>query len=103
MKRGSKLDIRKVLLISKLALVMVLSFVTVRTMMVLQNSGEIFEPAKAVGTDNVSAVETTSSRGTSLKDCSAIIQQNIFGGVHSSLKASNSLSGNSVGGLLWSA
>ena len=47
--------IRKVLLVFKLALVLVLSFVIIRTVLMPQHPAGIFTPASAVGTENMCA------------------------------------------------
>ena len=47
--------IRKVLFVFKLALVLVLSFVIIRTVLMPRNPAEIFQPASAAGTENISA------------------------------------------------
>jgi type II secretion system protein C len=73
------LYIRKVLFVFKLALVLVLSFVVIRTVIMPQNPAEIFQPASAVGTENASAEEAENAVDTSVEDYSVLVAQNIFG------------------------
>ena len=75
--------IRKVLLAFKLALVLVLSFVIIRTVIMPQHPAGIFTPASAVGTENISADRAENPAQTAVKDYSVIAAQNIFGGADS--------------------
>jgi len=81
---GGKLYIRKVLLAFKLALVLVLSFVIIRTVIIPQHPSGIFTPVSAVGTENISANTAGNPAETAVKDYSVIAAQNIFGGADSS-------------------
>lgn len=76
--------IRKVLFLIKLALVLVLCFVIVRTVIMPQRPARIFTPDSAVGTENVSANGTENTVEASVEDYSAIVERNIFGGADSS-------------------
>ena len=80
----------KALLIIKLALVLILGYVVITSVLMPQHTGEIFEPSSAVGTDNITAVEPTSSPDIPVEDYSAIVEQDIFG---SSLRTNKSLQG----------
>jgi len=80
----------KALLIIKFALVLILCYVVITAVLMPQHTGEIFEPSSAVGTDNITAVEPTSSLDTPVEDYSAIVEQDIFG---SSLRTNKSLLG----------
>ncbi|MDT8302642.1 MAG: type II secretion system protein N [Sedimentisphaerales bacterium] len=71
--------IRKVLLPFKLALVLVLSFVIIRTVIVPQHPAGIFAPASAVGTENISSNRAENPVQAAAKDYSVIAAQNIFG------------------------
>ncbi len=71
--------IRKVLLVFKLALVLMLSFVIIRTVIMPQHAAGIFTPASAVGTENVSANRAENPLETVVEDYSVIVAQNIFG------------------------
>jgi len=73
------LYIRKVLFVFKSALVLVLSFVIIRTVIMSQNPVEIFQPASAVATEFVSAEEAENPVETSVEDYSVLVAQNIFG------------------------
>ena len=76
--------IRKVLFLIKLALVLVLCFVIVRTVIMPQRPARIFTPDSAVGTENVSANGAENPVEASVEDYSAIVERNIFGGADSS-------------------
>jgi general secretion pathway protein C len=80
----------KALLIIKFALVLILGYVVITAVLMPQHTGEIFEPSSAVGTDNITAVEPTSSPDIPVEDYSAIVEQDIFG---SSLRTNKSLQG----------
>ena len=75
--------IRKVLLVFKLALVLVLSFVIIRTVLMPQHPAGIFTPASAVGTENIGANRAENPAETAVEDYSVIAAQNIFGGADS--------------------
>lgn len=83
--------IRKVLIAIKLALVLLLCFVIVRTVIIPQHPAEIFTPVSVVGTENVSANGTENAVETSVKDYSAIVERDIFGIADSSPLADKSL------------
>jgi len=68
----------------KLALVLVLCFVIVRTVIMPQHPARIFTPASADGTENVSSDRVENPVDASAEDYSAIIERNIFGGADSS-------------------
>ena len=76
--------IRKVLIAIKLALVLLLCFVIVRTVIIPQHPARIFTPVSAVGTENVIENITDNPVKASAEDCSAIVERNIFGGSDSS-------------------
>jgi general secretion pathway protein C len=85
------LHIRKVFFISKLALTVVLGYAAVRTLMILQYPGDAFVPSSASGSENISEPELTNPTDVSVRDYSAIVERNIFGGSGSSLDANESL------------
>jgi len=78
------LYIRKVLFVFKLALVLVLSFVIIRTVIMPQHPAGIFKPASAVGTENVNFKGAENPVETAVGDYSVIVAQNIFGSADSS-------------------
>jgi len=84
------LQIRKIFFLSKLALTIVLGYMAVRTLMILQHRGDTLVPSSAGGTEAISEPEPTNSTDTSIRDYSAIVERNIFGGSGSSLKANGS-------------
>lgn len=73
-----------------------LSAVIVTTVTTLQDSGEIFAPTTAAGSENSGAFEATGAAEISLENCSAIIEQNIFSGKDPSLSANTSLRSNNA-------
>lgn len=78
------MNIRKFLFSVKLSLGLVLCFVVVRTVIIPQHPAEIFVPASAVSTENVSANRVKKSVEVSVEDYSAIVERNIFGSTDSS-------------------
>jgi len=97
------LYIRKLLFVIKLALVLVLCFVIVRTVIMPQHPAEIFTPASAVGTENVSANGAENAVEASGEDYLAIVEQNIFGSADSSYVEDKSLQDNKADGVARSA
>ncbi len=75
----------KALLIIKLTLVLVLGYVVIRTLLMQKHISEIHMPNSAVGTKNITDVETASSPHTSFQDYSLIAKQDIFGNSATSL------------------
>ena len=65
--------IRKVLFVIKLALVLVLCFVIVRTVIMPQHPARIFTPASVAGTENVSANRVENPVEALVEDYSAIV------------------------------
>lgn len=72
--------IRKVLFVIKLALVLLLCFVIVKTVIIPQHPARIFTPASAVGTENKSANGAENPVEALVEDYSDIVERNIFGG-----------------------
>ena len=93
----------KVLFVIKLALVLILGYVVIRTVLMPQRTGEIFVPSSAAGTENITAVEPASLPDTPAEDYSAIVEQDIFGSPAWSLRTNKSLQGDNGAGLAWSA
>ena len=79
-----------------------LSTVIVTTVTTLQDSGEIFAPASAAGSENSGAVEAAGAEDISPENYSAIIEQNIFSGKGSSISANTSLRSNNASDVVWS-
>lgn len=90
--------IRKVLLISKLALVIMLGFVVVKTAIVLRQTASVLVPISAVGTQDTGAVQAKGPADISIKNYSAIIRRNIFGSTDSSQAMSKILWDENVAG-----
>ena len=87
----------KALFIIKLGLVLILGYAVIRTVLIPQQTGEIFAPDSAFSTENIAAVEPASLPDTPVEDYSAIVEQDIFGSSASSLRTNKSLRGNGVG------
>ena len=79
MKKGDKVYIRKLLLISKLALVSVLAYAAVNTAMISQRPDTIFTPRSAIGIEGFSQLDPITSATDATQDYSIIIDRNIFG------------------------
>ena len=92
--------VRKVLLTFKLALVLVLSFVIIRTVIMPQHPAGIFTPASAVGTENISANSAENPAEIAVEDYSVIAAQNIFGGADSTDAEDKSLQVNKFDGVI---
>jgi general secretion pathway protein C len=73
------LNIRKVLFTFKLALVLVLVFVVIRTVIMPHNPAEIFQPSSASGTENAGSKGDIDTVENSIEDYSILVEQNIFG------------------------
>ena len=93
----------KALFFIKLALVLILGYVVITTVLMPQHMGEIFVPDSAVSTENITTVEPTSFPNTPVEDYSAIVEHDIFGNSASSLRTNKSLQGNNGAGLASSA
>lgn len=71
--------IRKVLFLFKLALVLMLFFVVVRTVITPQYPAGVFKPSPAGGTENIISEGIESPVDDSIEDYSALVAKNIFG------------------------
>lgn len=80
----------KALFVIKLALVLILGYVVIITVLMPQRTGEILVPSSAVGTEHITAVKPASFPDTPVDDYSVIVEQDIFG---SSLRTNKSLLG----------
>lgn len=89
--------IRKILLVSKLALALVLAFVIVRTAMIPQEMGRILTPSPAAGTETINAVARSMLAGATIEDYSTIVSQNIFGDASHSSDVNEAMSGDDTG------
>ncbi|MHC4585971.1 MAG: type II secretion system protein N [Planctomycetota bacterium] len=92
--------IRKVMLVFKLALVLVLSFVIIRTVVIPQQTAGIFTPVSAVGIENISTNRAENPAETAVEDYSVIAAQNIFGSADSSDAEDKSLQVNKFDGAM---
>ena len=89
----------KALLVIKLALILVLGYVIVRTVLMPQNIGETFVPKSAFGNENITTTtEAASFPDTSVQDYSIIVEQDIFGSRASLLEMDESLQGDKSAG-----
>lgn len=98
--RMDKMYKHEALFVIKLALVLILGYVVIRTVLMPQRTGEILAPSSAVGTEHITAVKPASFPDTPVDDYSVIVEQDIFG---SSLRTNKSLQGNNGVGLARSA
>jgi len=73
------LYIRKALLIARAALILILALLIIRTVMMPQELKEILGPNLAAGTDSSAETNMPNLADTSVPDCAAIIEKNIFG------------------------
>ncbi len=71
--------VRKILLVSKLALVLLLGYVIVDAVIIPHRPGEVFTPSSAAGDENTIIEKSTGSRQNQTGDYRAIIEKNIFG------------------------
>jgi len=81
MKRGDKLIVRKILLISKLALISVLGYAVVKTVVMPEHAKKIFAPRSAVAIEDMVPISPIKSRGNPTQDYSIIVDRNIFAAV----------------------
>jgi type II secretion system protein C len=98
--KGDKLYLCKVFYIGKLALILMLSAVIVRTVITLKKSGEIFAPTSALSSENMGAAKATGPTEVSPDNYSRIIEQNIFSGKDSSLSTNTSRLSDNAGGMM---
>jgi general secretion pathway protein C len=88
------------MLVFKLALVLVLSFVIIRTVVIPQQTAGIFTPVSAVGIENISTNRAENPAETAVEDYSVIAAQNIFGSADSSDAEDKSLQVNKFDGAM---
>lgn len=81
---------RKILLLIKLALVLVLGHVIIRTVVMPQGVGETLAPNTAGGRENAVPVETAVAPDKSTPDYSAVLERDLFGSRVSALPAEES-------------
>ena len=92
--------IRKLLLISKLALALLLCYVITKTVIEPAQPEEIFTPQPAAGIQDIGTTQMTTQQEVSVKDYSAIIEHNIFSGSGPSPAANESPLNNKTGAQL---
>ncbi|MHC4474215.1 MAG: type II secretion system protein N [Planctomycetota bacterium] len=98
MKSAVKLGVRKILFLSKLALVLTLGYVVLHTVVTFLASDEIFAPKSAAGLESLTAEELSSRPEFWVDDYSAIVEHNIFCGSALSLDPKTFLPGSDGGG-----
>ncbi len=79
MNKKHKLLVRKILSLNKLALGIVLAFVTLRTVFILRQSSGSLLPYSAVAAPSLSAMQPVSRSQLTISDYAAIFEKNIFG------------------------
>ncbi len=92
-KKSDNMYKYKALLVVKLALILVLGYVVVRTVLMPQNVGDAFVPKSAIGNESINATETASFPDSSVQDYSIIVERGIFGSRVSPLEVDKSLQG----------
>lgn len=97
------MNIRKVLLVSKLALVLVLLYVFVTAVIIPQRPGKISVPSSAVGTETIRADKPGNPVDAAIGDYSAIVARNIFGDTGSPFGTNKSSVNNNADSLIPSA
>lgn len=99
-KGSDRLYVRKILLISKLALVLLLGYMIVGAVIIPHRPGKVFTPSSAVGDENINIEKTACSRQNQTGDYQAIIEKNIFGVKDSSFVQIQPLGKESANGLI---
>ena len=97
------MNARKLLSISKLALVLILGYIVATLLLGPRNSREVFAPDSAVGIENGSAAEMAYPAQDSADDWSVIVSRSIFGAAGKPLNQMQSEPGRADGGFLPSA
>jgi type II secretion system protein C len=101
-KKNNKSYKHKSLLVIKLAMVLILGYVVVRTVTMSQHMHGALVPKSAVGNENIAAVKPASLPDTSVQDYSAIVEQDIFGSSASSSEVNEPLQADNTAGTTWS-
>jgi len=83
------LYIRRALLIVRAALILILALLIIRTVMMPQELKEILGPNPAAGTDSTAETNLPNLADTSVPDCAAIIEKNIFGAANEPFTKNN--------------
>jgi len=102
-KKNNKSNKHKVLLVIKLAIVLILGYAIVKTVTMSQNKNEAMVLNSAVGNQNTAVVKTESIPETSVKDYSAIVEQDIFGSSASALEVNEPLQVDNTAASTWSS
>jgi len=102
-KKNNKSNKHKVLLVIKLAIVLILGYAIVKTVTMSQNKNEAMVLNSAVGNENTAVVEPKSIPETSVKDYSAIVEQDIFGSSASALEVNEPLQVDNTAASTWSS
>jgi type II secretion system protein C len=98
MKNEHELYVRKVLVVSKLALATLLLFVVVKAVILPLRGTMSPTPLSASGAEDIRPVEITKSTDASIQDYSAVFERSIFGNPELSLNAKIYSQGYSAGG-----
>ncbi|MBN2139107.1 MAG: PDZ domain-containing protein [Sedimentisphaerales bacterium] len=77
--KGVKLNVRKVLIISKLAIILLLAYIGGQTLLTRHNSVEIFAPSSAGGTEAGPMPDANAQNRETTDDFSVIVERDIFG------------------------
>jgi type II secretion system protein C len=101
-KKNNKSFKHKVLSIIKLAMVLLLGFLIVKTVTMSQHMNEALAPKSAAGNENTAAVEPEKEPDKPIKDYSAIVEQDIFGSSTLPSDANKPLQVDNSAGSTWS-
>jgi general secretion pathway protein C len=101
-KKNNKSYKHKSVLFIKLAMVLILGYVAVRTVTMSQQMHKVLATKTAVGSENTAVFKPVSLPDTPVKDYSAIVEQDIFGSSASALVADKPLQVDNGTGSTWS-
>ena len=101
-KKNNKSNKHKALLVIKLAIVLILGYVVVKTVTMSQNMKEAMALKSAVGNENTAVVKPKSVPENTVQDYSAIVEQDIFGSSASALEVNEPLQVDNSAASIWS-
>jgi len=101
-KKNNKSNKHKALLVIKLAAVLILGYVVVKTVTMSQNMKEAMALKSAVGEENTAAVKPETVSENPVQDYSAIVDQDIFGSSAAALEVNEPLQVDNTTASIWS-
>ena len=102
-KKNNKSNKHKALLVIKLAIVLILGYVVVKTVTMSQSMKEAMALKSAVGNENTAVIKPESVPETSVRDYSAIVEQDIFGSSAAALEVNEPLQVDNTAASIWSS